>query len=83
MAARRGEKHKNTLLTDVQVEVIKEMINEGITLREIRLAFNISKAILTQISAGNNWVHIDPKAKTSRKRRDLTRFEQGYAERLN
>lgn len=47
----RGKK----ALTDIQVEVIKEMIRDGVTLKEIQLAFGINRNILHAISANNSY----------------------------
>jgi hypothetical protein len=78
----RGSKNPRAMLDEVQVEIIKEMINEGISFKEILLTFDMSLNTLKGISAGYSWKHVDPEAKAKRGRTDLTRFKEGYSERL-
>jgi DNA invertase Pin-like site-specific DNA recombinase len=66
----RGEKHYKAVLTDMQVAIIREMINDGIRLNEIQENFGISRSVLHSISANFSWKHIAPPSRAKKGRAD-------------
>jgi len=53
-----GEGNPNAILRNSQVRLIKKMLSNNIPHRKIAVFFNVSKGAISNISAGNNWIHI-------------------------
>lgn len=66
------------LLDDVQVTVIRELINEGVSMKEIQMNFGITRSTIHAISANYTYKEIQPKTKAKKGRLDIHRFREGY-----
>lgn len=51
-------KHRTAKLTEHDVYLIKGLIKEGLTVREIAEKFEVSKYIISKIKNGHTWQHV-------------------------
>ncbi len=55
---KKGDKAKNSVLTDEQVLQIREMINNGDSVKDISLLFLVSRYKITDIKRGRSYINV-------------------------
>lgn len=53
-----GEKAKNSVLTDKQVKMIRDLLLDKFSVRHIAMIFNTSQGAISRISNGKGWKHL-------------------------
>ena len=58
ISSRRGSRHWHAVLTDKSVGEIKALLSQHVKIYLVARQYNVSKAVVGQIKAGKNWLHI-------------------------